>query len=440
MIVRTYRLSAHQDNTKFFGAYKWLREVSDNLSEADIALAQWRATHDFLKTNIHQDIVRRLNADLELQGFVQQYNDEDNIVNRVWEKIESFYQTGAIIQKATEISPTALAALSGISSYLIQEYQAILNLINSSAQDNNNIIKSQILSTRLKNFDNEFKKFEIYMENISSSNVQLVGKNGYLNQLYVYDRMIKGYLLEEDIVKKALEYIPSQLKVEDQPFIAAGTGTLYVGGVQSGTDVLVFKKGDLSLNNLKVSYNVAPIGDPNNKTPKEAGLIDFLEEMESERGTYNFYIEKETFVDICKKAIMAIQAKASRPTADVKFKRNISWATIYNKFYCQEVRALLWMNYLYTASSALNKKSWYKQQTEQYNIFVNMALSKNFSFILGEENNFILTNDGGLETVGDFLLRKIRSGWLFKWQNGNRKTLNIKNLPSLVYDIVLTQK
>jgi len=460
MIVKTYRLKPFQENLIHGGQFydskylqlNFLNPVDDELSQMDIAIAQLNEAHRFLKTRIQKNVTDRLNQDLMLQTFINEYNSEDNIVNEIWERIENLYNTGVEVQK--KATKTILKEQSRICEDLLRQYAYILNLIEKSAQDKDNIIHSNILLTRLNSFKEQFEEFESsLLNNPETALKKLVGKNGYLNQLYLYDRMLKGYILEEDVVNKSKNFIFSDLKIaEQQPFISLGTGTLFVEGKMASVDTLLFKRSQLN-EKIMISFKKVPPGEESkNYQLITMSLGQFIETMEKERGVWNFFIDQSNYDILCKQSIAAIQAKASRPKASIKFKSKTDWSTFSNKFAGIETKVLYEMYRLYHLSAELPKggkdkdnhpiydgKSWYKQKTTQYAVLANKALARNFQFIVGDNVNFILTNERGLETAGEFILRKIRDGWFFRWQNNYAyKTLDISRLLDLKYEIRLS--
>ena len=463
MIVKTYRLKKYQDNLSHNGLFydskylqlSFLNAQDDDLNAGDIHNAQLEAAHNFLKTKIQTYTTMRLNADLMLQSFIESYNAEENIVQRIWERIENLYETGHDIQNTSNKQLKKQQAEK--CNQLITQYSEILKIIEKSAQDQNNIIHSNILLTRLKDFEMEFNRFEqSLLQDPMQTFTKLTGQQGYLNMLYVYDRLLKGYVLEEDVVNKAKNFAFSDLKLDDNGLTAIGVGTLYVGGKMSPIDVFVYNKQQLDiLNMVKISYKKALPGDSDHKIEiKGVTMKNFLETMENERGEWNFYIDESAFLLLCKNSLMAIQAKAFRPKASIKFKSDVKWKEFSQYFNGIETQILSSMYELYHLSAQLPKgkhkknepavydnKSWYAQSMPQYAYFAQKALARNFPYIVGEQTSFILTNEKGLETTGDFILRKIEEYWHFKWQNNySYKTLNISKLSDLKYDIRLTLK
>lgn len=463
MIVKTYRLKPYQNNLIHDGRFydskylqlNFLNAENDNLNMLDVHIAQLNAAHSFLKTKIQAETTKRLNEDLLMQSFIQSYNDENNIVNEIWDRINNLYELGVDIQHTS--NKQLIKQQAEKCDELISQYSAILKLIQNAAQDEeNNIIHSNILLTRLKEFNTKFENFEKELQkNPIAVFKQLTGSNGYLNMLFVYDRMLKGYVLEEDVVNKAKSFTFSNLKIaDDSPLTVVGIGTLFVGGKMAPTDVLFFNKQNIDiLDKINITYQMAHPGESEHKIEKKSTMKAFIKTMEEKRGEWNFYIQSSDFLILCQNSLMAIQAKASRPKASIKFKSDIEWSDFLQHFNGIETTILTKMYELYHLSAQMPKgrhkkgadpvydgKSWYTQAMPQYAFFAQKALARNFKYIVGENNSFILTNEKGLETTGDFLLRKIRDeGWLFKWQNNySYKTLNISRLNKLKYDIRLT--
>jgi len=97
--------------------------------------------------------------------------------------------------------------------------------------------------------------------------------------------MLKGYILEEDVVNKSKNFIFSDLKIaEQQPFISLGTGTLFVEGKMASVDTLLFKRSQLN-EKIMISFKKVPPGEESkNYQLITMSLGQFIETMEKERG------------------------------------------------------------------------------------------------------------------------------------------------------------
>lgn len=450
MLISTYRYKqkyAQKDrrNSFYNGSLQaaFLNGINDSISVMDIYNAQRQAAKDYFiaLNNQKNNAVQKLNIDITQYWKNSSYGQnfiEDNIVNDIWQRIEAFIETGSDIEK--EYGNKNWQYMSEQIDSLQQQYVDLLRLIY---QDNGQ--NSITIQERLARFNIEYNNllatsnfnFTSIMNKLSNDGTII---SGYLTSLYVLDRWIKGYLLEDEAVNKGKEWLPANMQIQ-------GIGSLYVNGKQAPTDLIVLDK--ITMNDIQITYEK---GDPKIKYGPTS-LKDFFKDMELNKHE-KFFISYGTYEQIINNSIAAIQAKAYKKGAPIKFKDGISlfsqsgqatlhthsktisklnnghgsnttlnlWASSINHIALQAVAMMANIN---NASSMINKQSNYKSQTEQYMSLINLGLSKAFHLFL-DKNQYILTAEYGLMTLEE-LFDKYQ-GWIFKW--GNNKTFNLSKMAS----------
>ena len=450
-----YRLAGYKNKTKqnnfYDGTLKlgFLAGINDNISEHDIWKAQKNAIITYCKTLEKEKILKPLNNDL-LQ-FAQAANkfdtNEHTIVNNLNDSVDKLlidYSPTVSTTRKEKIDPEKGKKIMAQLNNLFKDYSLILNQINTASFSHDTHVQNFTIVKQLESLSDKINSLKTVVNSYVTNDARMPNQeiSSYFYQIYNMLLKVKGFVLEEEVVNTADNWLPTGMKI-------IGTGAVTVGGTQVGVDNMVLS--ELIMNEPFEYMIAAPNSD---KKIKIQGTIgSFIEDLSKNR-SQSFSLDDSEYQRLCKLSIATIQAKASGSRAksiifnrgqqlfesagskriesktipNIELKRNV---TVLNKKY---LNILLGMKNLYELSKALNGgiKSNYLQSAKSYQGFANLQLSQMISYIL-KNNQYLLSNKYGLISFADLFKRQ--QNVYFSW--GKNKTLNIAKLEQLKYNIIL---
>lgn len=372
--------------------------VPDN---ATIAMAQIQAANDLYPSS--PELERFVeNANIDLHTVFETTMSDSAAVNEVIESIETalgvWSPTGPLTGSAGILRTTIsdeydetgelqldLVKYENLYNNLLTMYQNLSSISDSFIKEKLAIVEAGMLELEhdIANYKNG-----TFIPKAHS-------KGGYINKAIGLGYALKGRYLEVAATTWLAEHIPENIKIVDTGRVYGVTFDLFgqkkSSGKQLKSDILAF---DTALTDgITIEYSL------NGKKQPSVTLSKFLEIIESNSGTETISLDEHNYNELSKAVVFGAQAKSGYNQAI--FNKGTATTTvndIVSKNLAEEFGKAL---HLIIQAAADDKDNIYNKQP-MYNAMFNFLLSKHLNYIIGRENNLIVTRSG-IWTLADYM-------------------------------------
>lgn len=361
--------------------------------------------------------IERLNADL-----YEPAPSGENIIQQALEFVEQSLPTkNTLTAFHKKYTPEQL-------NNLILEYKAFLAQamqLYLFTKQQASFLNSAVVRKQTDQIVSLIKDLEDNIQVFSGGKGKVISKKGILNSAKAIRNALNGFLLEEKGVSFYASIIPTNLKVVNM-------GALYIDmdlfgnksqGHQSRTDIGVFDK-ELA-KTIEITYQIAPIGEPKEKTTIRTTLDKFLEAMDTAgEKNLSIYLYGEENIEKMRQALIrGVQAKSgvNQPIF------NNTHVTINQAIQAEGSMYSKWLSLL--TQLVHNNDTDDENTHNYYNSLFNYCLAKLQTTLIGRDNNIILTRTG-FSTVKNYMTKLIQEKGIYAHaiSNINIHTPNAKNI------------
>lgn len=361
----------------------------------EIAQAQLKAAKDLYPHNPQlAEFIRTANLD-----FGKQFTDDGDdsaVITEVIESIENalglWYETSSpgsagtihttITKEETEAS---LIKYRNMLHNLQIMYNNLSDVDDSFIQDKIKIIKTAIddLTADLKNYqsDNFVPRGSLH--------------GGYVDKAIYLGHALKGRYLEVAATEWFGQRIPDNVKVVDTGRVYGVTydifGNVKSSGKQLKSDIMAF---DMNLADaVQITYMIG------NEKKGPVSLSTFLADVEAKSGSETISIDNDNYQALTEALVFGAQAKSGRnQTIFNKASTAVSLNDVVSLNATEKFGKAL---QLIIRAASIDKSNIIKKQP-MYDAMFNFLLAKHLSYIIGKENNLIVTRSG-IWTVYDYM-------------------------------------
>lgn len=428
-----------------------LSKIAEELTTQDVYQTQKEWVQMYNNTIVSQKALLGLNKDILAfkMGTSQFLDDNISVVNQINQGIDTirnqYSPSISALRKMSNDSKNnqekAKALIQQLEQLFVQ-YSILLKQIETSSVNANGLVDNRI-SSNLQVIQTKIESMKMAVAGVLQGNYEGLNENlgGNFYAISSMAEKLKGVTLENEFVEQVSEYLPENIKV-------FGTGTIYLGGKELSIDSMAFNQ-DI-LNSIKISYEVAAPGSTK-KSQKQGTLQSFFDDMSQNRQN-SFHINYSTFKLLCEQSLATIQAKAiGTKTTKMYIARNVqlfepiqknianytipSFTSTYLQVKDFWYQAIIGLADLYHLSKAEKKRkeSNYIQSHRQYQMLINMALSRAVNKLLAN-NQYLLSNRFGLISFVDFFSKYGQV--YFSW--GTNITANLTKLNNSRHIFLMT--
>lgn len=349
-----------------------------------------------------EEFIRNANLDMGKQ-FGADEVDDSVVISEVIESIER--SLGMWYEGGTEGS-------AGITHTTITKEETESSLIKYRMMLDN----LQDLYNKLGNSTDSFiqEKMQIIEQGITDLTFDLANyqsedftprgslHGGYIDKAIWLGHALKGRYLEVAATQWMGERVPENIKVVDTGRVYGVTYDI-LGGVKSAgkqlkSDILAF---DMT-KNVEVSYKI------DGKIVGPVSLEKFLSDIESKSGSHSISIDNDNYQELSQAIVFGAQAKAGRGQSILN-KNTV--VTNLNEVMSVKVANDFSKALQLLVQAATTKTNNMLKRSDMYDAMFNMLLAKHLRYIIGKENNLIVTREG-IYTLYDYMQKQ--------WQTAKR--------------------
>lgn len=342
----------------------------------------------------NDSIVLRDKRIIELNNdLIQLYSDSgfNEIVNRNISEIEAYIQ--ALNSKTAEKNISNLNEIRG-------KEQDLNVLILKTKQFFNIIATYENMQQVSFAFEPIYKKLNALQNYVCAQlgpEISPPPEKSFLKRLIWTEYIIKGEYLEQAGKQFFKEHLPRDYRIIQTGRIGGQIDIF--GNFQSSRSM----KEDIMIlddQNFQIEFT---IGDQK----KQMGIDEFIQYVESYKGSKKIQLTIEGYQTLQQHLISGVQAKATK-TNRIKF-GNINLKDVYKN----SIQGIsLW--YLKQIYAKENHKGGLPLRAthSDYNLLFNYNLAKNLNYIIGKNNNLLLTRKG-LQDMNTFIMEQFNNGRYF---------------------------
>lgn len=385
------------DNAKFYDKYKILENTNFPSAQKIANFQLKQIKEQFPIDNKMQSIIKSLNLDI-----ITPIVDTDNMaVNEAIQSVENalglWYQSldpNSAAKIKTTISSDVLQGIKvDLDKYekMLQNLQIVYNKLGSSEYSSNNFIK-----TRLDQIDMAMKQIALdikqYREGVFIPKISVEENKGYLENAINLGYGLKGKYLEIAATNWFSKKLPHSIKVVNVGNITGYSldifGQKKSKGKELRTDIMGFDKAIAAT--IQITYTI-------NGQEKTSSLLDLINQIEKNNGNDIISLNNTDYSQIKKALVFGAQAK-SGINQSIFNKTSANIQSIVNANaqmqYAKALRAL--------TQIASNSNSKIIKKSINYDAMFNYLLGKQIGFIIGKENNLVVTRNG-VQTIYNYM-------------------------------------
>lgn len=404
----------------FYDKYKFLSNVNfpSNEQIANFQLRQIK--QQFPVDGKLQKIVKRMNLDM----MVPVVDRDNEVVDKVIQSIENalglWYQSNDPHSAAKIHSTISSDVLQGLqvnlSQYegLLQNLQDVYSKLNTSEYNNSDFIR-----TRLEQINDAIQRLQADISSYKAGTFQPIsnpGNNeeGYLAKAVNLGHDLKGKYLEIAATNWFEDKLPSNIRVVDVGNITGLSYDIFGGakskGKQLRTDIMGFDKG--LAQQIYIEYEL-------NGQKVTTTIWEMLERIKQNSGNDSISLNSTDYSQIQKALVFGAQAKSGKGQAIFNRTSTTLRGVIQENLpmgYAKALNAL--------TEIASNSESRIINKSKNYDALFNYLLGKQMGYIIGKENNLVVTRKG-VQTIYEYMKDQ--------WEQSQRvvravdKRVNIKN-------------
>lgn len=314
------------------------------------------------KTN---HLLTQLNNDLKGISTANFHKQSDEIIT----KIEHFVD---ILNQKDQVSMMTRSEELGYKVLDLNSLIAEIRLFFNQLADYKNMSE---VNYAIDVINRKLAKLEEYVKSQSNDKNILPPKDSFIGRVTWCEYAIKGQYLESRGEEFFVERLPRNMKVLNTGFLRGYydiSGKFQSGGKMK-EDLMIFNNS-----NFQIEFTIGE-----NSTKHKMTLEEFINFINSRSGKESIQLTQEGYESMQQNLIGAVQAKATRSDR-IKF-GNINIRTASLEI---EGRALMALKGVYEKAKII------KNENDHYNLLFNYNLAKNLNYILGINNNLLLTRNG----------------------------------------------